>query len=111
MLPLLNIAGSGLTAAAARLTTTAGNLANLDTAGYKARRVELASSPGGVAVAGVTTDPAPGPIDLEGQEGSNVDLARESVDLIREKHQYAANAKLLKAGDGMLGTLLDVMAA
>jgi flagellar hook-associated protein FlgK len=110
MLSVLNIAAGGLSAASARLNVTAGNIANLSTAGYKARRADLTASPAGVAVGGVSTDRSPGPVDLDGDEGSNVDLVHESVDLLREKHQYAANAKLIGVGSRLLGTLLDVVA-
>ncbi|MDB5295913.1 MAG: putative flagellar basal-body rod protein [Phycisphaerales bacterium] len=118
MFSVLNIAASGLSAASARLAVTAGNIANADSTGYQARRVTLSPAPptspaspaAGVRVDTVTLDSYPGGIDAEGDPTSNVDLARESVDLIRERHQYTANAKLLKAGDEMLGTLLDVLA-
>lgn len=111
MFSLLNIAASGLSAASSRLNVTANNIANLETAGYRAARANLAPvDPAGVRVDSVTLDPSHGPIDPDGAEGSNVDLATESVDLIREKHQYTASAKVLKAADQMLGTLLDVLA-
>lgn len=110
MLSVLNIAAGGLQAASARLNVTAGNLANLDTAGYKARRANLTASAGGVAVGSVSADPSPGPVDADGVEGSNVDVTTEAVDLIVEKQQYTASAQLLKTGNQMLGTLLDVLA-
>ena len=111
MLSVLNIAASGLSAASARLAVTAGNIANANSTGYQARRVTSApATGGGVRVDSVTIGSAPGPTDLDGNPGSNVDLARESVDLTRAKHQYTAGAKLVKAGDRMLGTLLDVLA-
>jgi flagellar basal body rod protein FlgG len=110
MLSALNIAAGGMNAASARLAVTAGNIANMASDGYKARRVDLTASPAGVAVGAVSVDPAHGPIDLEGVEGSNVDLLKESVDLILEKHQYTASAKVLRAADRMMGTLLDVLA-
>jgi flagellar basal body rod protein FlgG len=110
MLSALHIAAGGMNAASARLTVTAGNIANMASDGYKSRRVELTASPGGVAVGAVSVDHRQGPIDLEGVEGSNVDLVKESVDLILEKDQYTASAKVLKAADRMMGTLLDVLA-
>ena len=111
MLSILNIAASGLSAASARLAVTAGNIANADSAGYHARRVTAApATGGGVRVDSVALDSSAAPLGLDGNRGSTVDLARESVDLIRAKHQYTANAKLVKAGDRMLGTLLDVLA-
>ena len=111
MVSALNIAAGGMNAAAAaRLAVTAGNIANLASDGYKARRVELTATPGGIAVGAISVDPRQGPLDLEGVEGSNVDLVKESVDLMREKHQYTSSAKVLKAADRMMGTLLDVLA-
>lgn len=118
MLSVLNIAAGGLSAASARIAVTAGNIANADSARYQARRAMLAPTAhsttsgtgGGVRVDSVTLDSSDVRLDPEGGPGSNVDLARESVSLIRTKHQYAANAKLVKAGDQMLGTLLDVLA-
>lgn len=93
---VLNIAASGLAAAQAQFAATADNIANADTPGYQARRVDLVElSTGGVGVAGITT-------------GGSVDLANESVDLIRERMLYGANAAVLRTADQMLGTLLNI---
>ena len=111
MFSLLNIAASGLSAASTRVAVTAGNIANMDSAGYQARRVNLISaSPAGVGVDSVSLDPSHVALHEDGVEGSNVDITAEVVNLIRDKHQYTASARLLKAGDQMLGSLLDVMA-
>ncbi|QOV92519.1 flagellar basal body rod protein FlgC [Humisphaera borealis] len=111
MFSVLDIAASGLSAASARIAVTAGNIANLNTSGYQARRANLTPvEPAGVRVDSVTLDETPAGIDEEGLETSNVDLVGETVNLIRDKHLYQANAKLLKTGDQMLGTLLDVLA-
>jgi flagellar hook protein FlgE len=110
MFQALSIAAGGMNAASARLSVTAGNIANLSSAGYKARSVGLTSSSNGVSTGAFTSDPTPGPIDSDGVELSNVDPVKESVDLILEKYQYTASAKVFKAADRMLGTLLDVLA-
>jgi flagellar hook protein FlgE len=110
MLSVLNIAASGLNAAAARLNVTAGNIANSESTAYKAKQVNLTAGAGGVAVGSITTDPAPGAIDPDGLEISNVDPVNETVDLMLEKYQYTASAVAFKAGNQMLGTLLDVLA-
>ena len=44
----------------------------------------------------------------QGQVGSNVDLATESVNLIREKALYASNAAVVKTANEMYGSLLDI---
>jgi flagellar basal body rod protein FlgG len=107
---VLSIAGSGLAAAGAQMAVTASNLANLETGGYQARRADLVElSGGGVGVGGVSSDPAPGALDAEGVEGSNVDPAKEVVDLMREKTLYTANAAVVTAADRMVGSLLNIL--
>jgi flagellar hook protein FlgE len=91
---------SGLNAASVQLATTAGNLANLDTPDYRARRVDLAalSDNTGVRVAGITQAPEPG-----------VDLAREVTGLIRAETLYTANAIAIRVTSQTTGTLLDLL--
>jgi flagellar basal-body rod protein FlgC len=102
------IALSGMNAAAAQMTIAASNVANMESRGYKAARVNLAEDAGGgVRVDSVTTDSSPGAIDEEGQEGSNVDPAEEIVQMDLAKFSYAANARVVKTVDDMMGTLLD----
>ena len=106
---LFSTALSGLNAAGAIVDTAASNIANMDSAGYKAARVNLASSPwGGVDVVSITRDPSPGDLDEDGQELSNVDLPTEAVNLKKGALLYKANAAVIKAGDEMMGTLLDI---
>ena len=94
---VLNIAASGLAAAQAQLNTTANNIANADTPGYRAQRVDLVDlSAGGVAISGISQE-------------SSVDLAKESVDLIREKAFYTANAAVVRTADQLMGTLLNML--
>jgi flagellar hook-associated protein FlgK len=106
---LFSTALSGLNAAGAIVETAASNIANMDSAGCKAARVNLASSPwGGVDVVSITRDPSPGDLDEDGQELSNVDLPTEAVNLKKGALLYKANAAVIKAGDEMMGTLLDI---
>jgi flagellar basal-body rod protein FlgC len=99
---------SGMNAAAAQMTMAASNVANMDSRGYKAGRVNLAeNAEGGVRVDSVTTDPSPGEIDDQGQEGSNVDPAQEVVGMMLARFSYAANAKVVNTVDQMMGTMLD----
>ena len=93
------IALSGLQAAQTQLNVTAQNIANSDTPGYQAERVDLVDlSTGGVATAGISKDPRPGPISPDGTRGSNVDLGSEMLSLTRAKLLYSANAAVLKVG-------------
>jgi len=106
---LFSTALSGLNAAGAIVTTAASNIANADTNGYKAARVNLAESrDGGVNVASITRDSRPGGVDEYGDELSNVDLATEAVNLKQGAVLYKANAAVLRVGDDLMGTLLDM---
>jgi flagellar hook protein FlgE len=105
----LSTALSGLTATDTMMTVSASNLANMYTPGHKAARPNLAPQPtGGVAVASITTDPTPGPLDDTGLELSNTDPATEIVHGILAKHLYTPSAQMIRAADDMMGTLLDV---
>lgn len=108
---LFSTALSGINAAGAILNTAASNIANADSAGYKAARVNLASSRtgGGVDVVSITRDPSPGGLDADGQELSNVDLPTEIVNLKKGALLYKANAAVIRVGDELTGTLLDLL--
>lgn len=103
---ILNIASSGLNAASAQMATAARNIANMDTPGYRAKRVNLATGPGGqgVQVARVTEDTS----EVRSDE-SNVDLAHEAVSMIRARTLYNANAVVVKLASDITGTLLDTL--
>jgi flagellar hook protein FlgE len=101
-----NIALSGLRAAGAGLAVQANNVANQLSDGYKAKRVNLAAQAhGGVQVEGLSEDPSPAV-----PEGSNVDLAAETVAGMGFDLMYRANLKLLKAEDERLKATLDLKA-
>lgn len=97
---------SGLNAAGLQVATAAGNLANLNTDGYHARRVNFASTAdGGVQAQAPTqdaTEPVPG--------GSNVDPATEMVSLMGGANYTAANLAVLRVQDELAGLVLDMKA-
>jgi flagellar hook protein FlgE len=110
---VFNIALSGLQAAQTQLNTTANNVANLDTPGYKSQGVDSVDISGGGVAASVTTNNSPassasGSADPELSQGSNVDLASEMMNLTRAKLLYAANAAVIRVGQQMTGALLDM---
>ena len=106
---VFDIALSGMQAAQTQLNVTAQNVANSETPGYKAARVDLVDlSTGGVGVAGISNDSTPGPVTPDGKQGSNVDLASEMINLTRAQLLYSANAAVLKVGQQMTGSLLDI---
>jgi flagellar hook-associated protein FlgK len=96
---VFGIAASGLQAAQAQLNVTANNIANLNTPGFTAQRVDLTSAPNnsGVEVSGVLSTDLP------------VDPAAEMVKLQQAKLFYGANAMVIKTADQMYGSLLNVL--
>jgi flagellar hook protein FlgE len=125
LLNAINSALSGLAVHSALVANAAGNLANLNTTGYKSSRLSLgtlgAASQGrgevgqGAQVLGASRDLSSGPLlstggesDLAIQEGSNVDPAREMTDLILGQRGFQAGIKVLQTADEMLGSVLDI---
>ena len=100
---------SALGVNAARAWGAASNLANMNTPGYKAVRVESVSARGGGVTQAVSRDNRPGPIMPDGVEGSNVDPALEIAGLITAKFAYSANAKAIAILDETKGFLLDIV--
>ncbi len=107
---------SALNAFQTKLDVTAENLSNINTDGYKAKRVTMAADglTGGVT-ATVDTDDRQGPLTLKSAGGkeetvetSNVDLAGSMVDLITAQRGMEANLAVVKTQDQVTGTLLDI---
>ena len=103
---VVGIALSGLRASSAGLDVQANNVANQQSDGFKAKRIDLvAEASGGVRVSGVSTDPAPA-----GLAPSNVDLATEAVQGMGFELMYKANLKVLKTADELTQAALDLKA-
>jgi flagellar basal-body rod protein FlgC len=109
--------------------STAHNLANVATDGFKAGRVTYAELPGqaGVAADGPRKMEVMGPLvpygpglpPLENRnpalpegyvEGSATDIPTEMVNLIVNSRTYQANAKTVSTADDMLGVVIDMKA-
>ena len=102
MLSAINSALSGLAVHTAVVNTAAGNLANLNTSGYKSSRLDLGTLG---TVSGTGGEAGQGAL-----EGSNVDPAREMVNLMLGQQGFAASIKVLQTTGEMLGTILDIRA-
>ena len=77
---------NGLNAAQFRLRTTAHNIANAGTDGFEARRPESAPSTSSTTGDAAPTAPKP----------SNVDLARQLIDMMEFSRQLEAQLKTIK---------------
>jgi flagellar hook protein FlgE len=103
---VVGMALSGLSASSAGLAVQANNVANQQSGGFRAKRVDLvAEASGGVRVSGVSTDPTPA-----GPGTSNVDLATETVQGMGYDVMYQANLKVLNTADELLKTTLNLIA-
>jgi flagellar hook protein FlgE len=93
------IALSGLNAASTRLATAAHNIANSQTPGFRRQLVQQAASPEGGVVVSIGRAAASGEALIE-----------DAVAQMSATYAFKANVLTLKAQDGMLGHLLDLMA-
>lgn len=115
MISAIHTALSGLAAFGKQIEVVAHNVANLNTDGFKKSRTEFVQvQPGGVLPV-VKKDNAAGPTILRDTGGgqipielSNVDLAEETVQQILAQRSFEANLQTLKAGDSLLGSILDL---
>jgi flagellar hook protein FlgE len=90
------IALSGMNAAQIGLQTSAHNLANLSTDGFRRQRVsQNEASAGGVAVS------------LSRSAGAGHAPEADLVGLLVAKNAFLANLAVFRAGDRMMGSLLD----
>lgn len=115
MIQGINSSLSALLGLQKKLDSTANNVANVDTDGYKATRVTLQEGAQGGVTANVQKVEDPGPLVYEqtanGEqpvEKSNVDLTQELPNLMITKRSYEANLKVIQAQNETLGSLLDI---
>jgi flagellar hook protein FlgE len=103
---LTSIALSALQASSFGGAVRANNIANVNSDGYKAKRVNYEDQEvGGVRVASLTTSEEP-----TVPNGSNVELAEEFTQNIIDVGTYKAGIALLKTADDLLGYTLDLKA-
>ncbi len=102
----ISAAISGIGVSAQGVALSAGNVANLNTDGYRARSLRQEDLPqGGVRSAGVAESQEP-----LNPGGSNVDLAAEAVSLDTRGLSYKADLTFLQVQQNVLGAALDMKA-
>lgn len=100
-----------------KLQTSANNIANLNTDGYKGERTTIKEGPTGTTTTTTTRDKTPGPSRMElNREGdmveiemSNVDLATEMVKSMESSQAIKANLKAAQTADELLGEIIDTL--
>lgn len=114
MLSPLGASLSGLRAGLEKLESSANNVANLSTAGFKKERILSSEGvTGGVVVEiGKSTKSGPFHQSLQGGliEGSNVDLAEEAVEQILAKYTFSMNLAAIQTADEMQKGVIDLLA-
>jgi flagellar basal body rod protein FlgC len=99
MSPISSTALSGLNAASLQLQSSAHNIANAQTPGFRRQLVQQSAEPAGGVRASLTQAAVPGEAlveDIVGQMAASV--------------VYRANLQTLRAERDLTGTLLDVLA-
>jgi flagellar hook protein FlgE len=104
---------SGLWAFTGTLSNAAGNIANVNTDGYKKATATIVEDKKGLPGVSVERRDTPGPIvqETDGslRELSNVELAEEFPRMMISQRGYEANIRALKVEDQMIGSLLDII--
>jgi flagellar hook protein FlgE len=97
---ILNTALGGMAAASRAIQAAATHIANVNTDGYRTGRrgPHAPALPDPTGAAGMTP-PGPPP--------SDVDLAEEFVEILRQEVGYRASAALVRVADRMMGERLD----
>lgn len=96
---LSSIALSGMNAAQTSLNTSAHNVANLATEGFKRQETVQTEQPGG----GVSTE-------VRQAEVAGNALETDVVTQLQAKHSFIANLAVFKTNNQMAGALLDTKA-
>lgn len=96
MASISSIALSGMNAAKATLNSSAHNIANMNTSGFRRQEVvQTAQAEGGVSTSLTTAD------------GEGPSLVTDIVAQLQAKNSFLANLAVFKTSDKMTGALLD----
>ena len=109
----INNSISALNALGTRQAVTANNIANVDSAEFKASRTTLNEGQTGTVSTKVQQINTPGVMinqpDGSLEELSNVDLGKELTDMIPTQHGYEANLKALQTQGDMEDSVIDLI--
>jgi flagellar hook protein FlgE len=98
----MSVSLAGMNAAGLGVAVVANNVANANSKGFKAKRVDFEDvREGGVRPAGLRASE-------ELVAGSNVDFETEFTSLLAYADAYKINAKVLEVQQELLGTVMDL---
>ncbi len=96
---------SGIKSTITRQDISAHDIANINTKGFEESTAhQTEAKPRGTRISHITKTPN------RSGEMSNTDLAKESVEQIRNKQNLKANVRVAKTQDEMLGDVIDLLA-
>ena len=108
----INASQAALSTFGKTLSNTAGNIANVNTDGYKETVATINGDSAGLPQVSLKASDAPGALLQEGgvvRETSNVDLAQEIPQMMISQAGYEANIKALEAQNNVLKSTIDMM--
>ena len=105
----MSILISSLSANGILAANAASNVANMNTTNYKAIETAIVPSVDSTVDVTTTRSDEPAPLDLEGRMGSNVDVAKEFVDMTRAKTGFEAALHAISTRDEMLNDLMNTL--
>lgn len=104
---------SGLSAFSRKLSSVAGNVANVNTDEYKRTTATIVEDRNGLPEVSTRTIDTPGSLiqETDGslRELSNVELAAEFPRMIISQRGYEANIRALETQNEMIGSILDIL--
>jgi flagellar basal-body rod protein FlgC len=104
---------AGIAAFEKKVSATANNIANSNTAGYKKTESVITENGAGLPELNVKRTETQGPLVQEADgtisEQSNVDLAQELTQSMVAQRGYEANIKALQAQNNMMRSTLDIL--
>lgn len=113
MSSISSIAMSGMMVARERLATSAGNVANVNTDGYQAKRTQATEGQNGAVSSATVPTEAPSYARIQDDAAviaSNTDLISERTEQLGASHAFKANLNVIKTNDEMTRSLLDIKA-
>jgi len=112
MISGISASQAALSAFSKTLSNTAGNIANVNTDGYKGTVATINDDSAGLPQVSLETSDAPGALLQEGgvmMETSNVDLSQEIPQMMVSQTGYEANIKALEAQNNILKATIDMV--
>jgi len=107
---------SAINAFTTQMNVVSNNIANADTAGFKASQVSLESGPGQSVNASIVQNNTPGPlIPVYGsgggtQEASNENPVQDITQMAPVQIGYEVNMRVIQISSDMLGAIINLIA-